>query len=86
MKLTIILFLIASINASRLRSVLSKSELCSFQNCNSCDIVLKNTQNKRFGRAIPQCRNLMRSQDCCQKFMLCDVMMECIPQFMQFYR
>ena len=85
MKLTMVLFLIATMKASRVKSFLTKSEMCSYQNCNSCDIVLKNTHIKKLGRAIPQCRNLMRSHDCCQKFMFCDVMMECVPQFMQFY-
>ena len=84
MKLTIfftIFVLAATIDASRP----SKSEICTFQNCSSCDIVLKNTHNKKFGKFIPQCRNMMQSQGCCQKFMLCEVLGECVPRFLQYY-
>ena len=47
MKLTTVLFLIGTINASRVKSFLTKSEMCSYQNCNSCDIVLKNTHTSK---------------------------------------
>ena len=84
MKLTILIMLVATIGASRFQ--FAKSEICTFRNCNSCSIVLKNINNKKFGRAIPQCRKLMQTHDCCQKFKRCDVLLECIPKFLQYYR
>ena len=84
MKLSILLIFVATIDASRFKSVFAKSEICTFQNCNSCEIVLENKHIKKIGRAIPACKNLM--QNCCQKFKCCDVLLECIPRFLQYYR
>ena len=64
----------------------AKSEFCSFQNCKRCEIVLTNTNNRQFERFIPQCRKVMGANDCCQDYMQCDILSECIPRFRRYYR
>ena len=46
MKLIIFLFFIATIEPSRLKSVLSRSGMCYFENCTSNDIVPTSAQNQ----------------------------------------
>ena len=60
----------------------SKTDYCTFRNCDNCDIVLK-TDKKGFiyNRFGPKCRTMMNQSSCCQKFMICDPLMECIPHF-----
>ena len=46
MKLIIFLFFIATIEPARLKSVLSRSAMCSFENCTNNDIVPTSAQNQ----------------------------------------
>ena len=64
----------------------STAEFCTYKNCNRCEIVLQNTQNPGYGRFIPICKNIMKIQGGCQKYKRCDVLGECVPRFLQYYR
>lgn len=62
------------------------TDYCSFKNCSRCDIALKSDKKgviyNRFG---PQCRLMMNEPTCCRKFMICDLLTECIPRFRRGY-
>ena len=81
-----ILNLFFAVAVGRIAKINLSGDMCSFQNCNNCEIALKSDKNDYiYNRFRPTCRLMMNGPTCCQKFQKCDILTECVPRFRRSY-
>ena len=80
MKLQIFFFAaIAAINTQ------TRSQICSFQNCDLCQTFLLLRTKNEHPAYVTKCKNFMKLGNCCQNYMRCDILTECVPRFFTYF-